>query len=161
MVLIRPLEERDLGAYAELRRRALAEEPLAFAASPETDVVVQIGKAPDWMLFGAFDGDLLAGAVGMMRSRHPKAAHKMHLWGMYVLPTHRRQGIAGRLLDAAIAHARSTPGVEWIQLGVTDDAGEARRVYARAGFVVWGVVVDALRFEGRSVAEEHMALRIT
>ena len=103
MVLIRPLEERDLGAYAGLRRRALSEEPLAFAASPESDVVVQIGKAPDWMLFGAFDGELV-GSVGMIRSRHPKAAHKLHLWGMYVLPTHRRQGIAARLLGAAIAH---------------------------------------------------------
>lgn len=160
MVLIRPLSEADLGAYAELRRRALAEEPLAFAASPETDVVVQIGKAPDWMLFGAFEGALLAGSVGLIRSRHPKASHKMHLWGMYVLPTHRRQGIATRLLEAAITHARSTPGVEWIQLGVTDDAADARRVYARAGFVVWGVEVDALRFEGRAVAEEHMALRV-
>lgn len=159
MVLIRPLEERDLGAYAELRRRALAEEPLAFAASPETDVVVQIGKAPAWMLFGAF-GEELAGSLGLMRSRHPKASHKMHLWGLYVLPTHRRQGIAARLLDAAIAHARSTPGVEWIQLGVTADAPEARRVYERAGFVTWGVEPDALRFEGRSVGEEHMALRL-
>ena len=160
MVLIRPLSEADLADYAELRRRALAEEPLAFAASPETDVVVQIGKAPDWMLFGALEGQLLAGSVGLIRSRHPKASHKMQLWGMYVLPTHRRQGIAARLLDAAIAHARSTPGVEWIQLGVTDDAAEARRVYARAGFVVWGVEVDALRFEGRAVGEEHMALRV-
>jgi ribosomal protein S18 acetylase RimI-like enzyme len=157
--LIRPLEERDLGAYAELRRRALSEEPLAFAASPESDVAVQIGKAPDWILFGAFDGALV-GSVGMIRSRHPKASHKMHLWGMYVLPTHRRQGIAARLLAAAIAHARSTPGVEWIQLGVTDAAADARRVYVRAGFVTWGVEPDALRFEGRSVAEEHMGLRI-
>jgi ribosomal protein S18 acetylase RimI-like enzyme len=158
--LIRPLEERDLGAWAELRRRALAEEPLAFAASPETDVVVQIGKAPDWMLFGAFAGETLVGSVGMIRSRHPKAAHKMHVWGMYVLPTHRRRGLAARLLDAAIAHARSTPGVEWLQLGVTDDAAEAKRVYEKAGFVVWGYEPDALRFEGRAVGEEHMALRI-
>lgn len=160
MVLIRPLEERDLGAYAELRRRALAEVPLAFAASPETDVVVQIGKAPDWMLFGAFDGDLV-GSAGLIRSRHPKAAHKMHLWGMYVAPTHRRQGIAALLLAAAIAHARSTPGVDWVQLGVTSEASAARRVYERAGFETWGVEPDALRFEGRAVAEEHMALRIT
>jgi len=160
VVLIRPLGESDLEAYAALRRRALDEAPLAFAASPETDVVVQIGKAPDWMLFGAFAGETLAGSVGLIRSRHPKASHKMHLWGMYVLPTHRRQGLAAGLLDATIAHARATPGVEWIQLGVTDAAADARRVYARAGFVTWGVEPDALRFEGRAVGEEHMALRV-
>jgi ribosomal protein S18 acetylase RimI-like enzyme len=159
VVLICPLEECDLDAYADLRRRALAEAPLAFAASPETDVVVQIGKAPDWMLLGAFD-DVLVGSVGLIRSRHPKAAHKMHLWGMYVAPTHRRQGIASLLLEAAIAHARSIPGVDWVQLGVTSDAAGARRVYERAGFVTWGVEPDALRFEGRTVGEEHMALRV-
>lgn len=159
MVLIRPVQEGDLGAYAALRRRALAEEPLAFAASPETDVVVQIGKAPDWILFGAFDGELV-GSAGLIRSRHPKAAHKMHLWGMYVAATHRRQGIATLLLEAAIAHARATPGVDWLQLGVTSDAAAAKRVYERAGFAVWGVEADALRYEGRAVVEEHMALRV-
>ena len=154
---IRPLTEADLEAYALLRRRALLESPLAFAASPETDVVIQIGKAPDWMLFGAFAPEL-AGAVGLIRMRHPKAAHKLHLWGMYVLPSHRRRGLAAALLAAAVQHARSMDGIAWIQLGVTDAAAEARRVYERAGFVSWGREPDALRWEGESVGEEHMAL---
>lgn len=159
MELIRPLTHADLGAYAALRRQSLLEVPLAFAASPETDVAAQIGVPPDWMLFGAFAPEL-AGAVGLMRGRHPKAAHKLHLWGMYVAPSHRRRGLAAKLLEAAIAHARSMPGVAWIQLGVTDAAGDARRLYERMGFISWGSEPDALRFEGRSVAQEHMALRI-
>ena len=155
--MIRPLEDRDLDAYAVLRRRALLEFPLAFAASPETDVVVQIGKAPDWMLFGAFAPEL-AGIAGLIRMRHPKAAHKLHLWGMYVLPSHRRRGLAAALLAAAVEHARSMDGIAWIQLGVTDAAADARRVYERAGFVSWGREPDALRWEEESVGEEHMAL---
>jgi GNAT superfamily N-acetyltransferase len=155
--LIRPLSEEDLEAYAVLRQRALMEAPLAFAASPETDVAIQVGKAPEWMLFGAFAPEL-AGAAGLIRMRHPKAAHKLHLWGMYVLPSHRRRGLAAALLAAAVQHARSMDGIAWIQLGVTDAASEARRVYERAGFVSWGREPDALRWAGESVEQEHMAL---
>lgn len=159
MELIRPVGASDLEAYAALRRQSLLELPLAFSASPETDVAMQLGAAPDWMLFGAFAPEL-AGAVGLMRGRHPKAAHKLHLWGMYVAPSHRRRGLGAKLLEAAIAHARSMKDVEWIQLGVTDAAADARRLYERMGFVSWGSEPDALRFEGRSVAQEHMALRV-
>lgn len=155
---IRPLRKEDLlPAYVVLRRRALVETPLAFAASPETDVALQIGEPPDWMLFGAFVPDL-AGAVGVMRGRHAKTAHKVHVWGMYVDPAHRRRGVAAALIEAVVRHARGMEGVSWIQLGVTDAAAEARRVYERAGFVAWGREPDALRHEGRSVDEQHMAL---
>jgi hypothetical protein len=42
-----------------------------------------------------------------------KSAHKVHLWGLYVTPNHRRQGIASELLDAVLCHAsdlRAYPG---------------------------------------------------
>ena len=163
---IRPLTEDDLGAYVELRRRSLEEAPLAFAASVDSDFAgsvealrESIRRAPEWMLFGAFAPEL-AGAAGVMRARHEKASHKMHVWGMYVAPSHRRRGVAAALLDAIVRHARSVPGVEWIQLGVTAAAADAKRVYQRAGFVTWGREEDALRFGGSSVAEEYMALRV-
>jgi ribosomal protein S18 acetylase RimI-like enzyme len=156
--LIRPLAESDLGAYASLRRRALTEEPLAFGASPETDVVIEIGKAPDWMLFGAFVEGSLAGAAGLMRMRHAKMRHKMYLWGMYVAPEFRRRGLAALLLEAAVQHARSMDGIDWIQLAVSEAAPAAKRLYQRAGFTTWGSEPDALRFGGESAAEEHMGL---
>jgi GNAT superfamily N-acetyltransferase len=164
--VIRALAEDDLEAYVALRRRSLEEAPLAFAASPESDLAAspnalreQLRRAPEWMLFGAFAPGLV-GAAGVLRPRHVKAAHKMHVWGMYVLPEHRGRGIAAELVAAIVRHARSVEGVEWVGLGVTDAAGDARRVYARAGFVTWGREEDALRHGGRSVAEEHMALRL-
>ncbi len=159
MDLIRPLTPADLEAYAALRRRALEEEPLAFGASPESDVALQIGEAPDWMLFGAFAPEL-AGAAGLMRMRHPKMRHKMHLWGMYVAPEFRRRGFAAMLLEAAVQHAQSMGEVVWIQLAVSEAAPAAKRLYERAGFEVWGREPDALRFRGASADEEHMALRV-
>lgn len=167
---VRALREEDAEAYVELRQEALREAPLAFAASPESDFVgspeavrAQLRRAPEWAILGAFEDERLGrliGAVGLFRDRHPKSAHKAHLWGMYVTPGHRRQGIAAELLDAAIRHARSLPGLARVSLSVTAAAPGARRLYERAGFEVWGTEPDALRHDGKSVAEHHMALRL-
>lgn len=160
MDLIRPLTTHDLGAYAALRRRALEEVPLAFGASPETDVAIaEIGAAPDWMLFGAFAPEL-AGITGLVRMRHAKMRHKLYLWGMYVAPEFRGRGLAAGLLAAAVQHAKSMEEVGWIQLAVSEAAPAAQRLYSRAGFTTWGREPDALRFECASAAEEHMSLKI-
>lgn len=165
--MIRALLDGDLDAYVALRRRSLGESPLSFSSSPQQDFASspeslgpQIARAPDWMLFGAFDAEVLAGAVGLFRARHPKAAHRMQLWGMYVAPERRGRGFGARLLDAAIAHARALGDVAWIDLSVTSAANAARRLYEEAGFVAWGTQLDALHYEGHVADEHHMALRI-
>ena len=159
--MIRALHSDDAAAYFALRRHALLDAPLAFATSPEDDFASSKDAIRDYFrrgaLFGAFDGETLVGAVGLFRDRHVKAAHKAHVWGMYVMPSHRGQGLGAQLLEAAIAHAREL-GVAAIHLGVTDAAPEARRLYERAGFKVWGTQPDALRHEGVSASELHMVL---
>ena len=165
--MIRALGEDDFDEYIALRQRALRECPLSFLASPEDDFASsrdslcrQLALAPDWSLFGAFDGDVLAGAVGLVRQRRAKSAHRALIWGMYVAPEHRERGFGAQLLDAAIAHARTLSGVAWIDLDVTTGAPAARRLYERAGFQSWGTRADALRHEGHVVDEHHMALQI-
>ena len=164
--MIRHLREEDAQAYATLRREALLDAPHAFASSPADDlssdpevVREQLRRAPKFVIIGAFENELI-GAVGLHRDRHLKASHKIHLWGMYVAPSHRRQGLASELLDAAIRHARTLPGVAWIHLSVTSAAPGAHRLYERAGFRVWGVEPDALTYGGQTVVEYHMALRL-
>jgi RimJ/RimL family protein N-acetyltransferase len=100
------------------------------------------------------------GTVGVFRDRHVKAAHKAHLWGMYVAPHQRRQGIAADLLQAALRHARTLPGVAYVYLSVSTAAPAAQRLYERAGFRVWGTEPDALRHAGQTAAEHHMTLRL-
>lgn len=156
---VRPLRTTDTGAYRELRAESLLDTPLAFSASPGDDVMQQrlIEPTSGWILFGAFDGERLVGAAGFLRESRRKAAHKAHLWGMYVTPSHRQRGIGGMLLEAVVEHARATR-VEWLHLGVSTDA--ARRLYERAGFVAWGTERDALRHDGLSADEVRMALRL-
>lgn len=170
MIGIRPLTSDDIDAYIALRRRALEDAPLAFTASPDDDVALdpkrlreEILRGPDSMIFGAFDEQShLVGAVGLVRGSHLKNRHKMTLWGTWVAPEARRSGAGEALLRAAIAHARSMDGVDWLQLAVGNDvAPSARRLYERLGFVEWGAEPDALRHESRSVVEHHMALRLS
>lgn len=163
-VEVRRLTECDADAYLALRREALLESPLALSASPESDLFQSsddvrsyLGADDGSVIIGAFVPEL-AGSVGLMRPRHPKTRHKLTLWGMYVRPAARRRGVAGALIEAAIAHARSVADVSWIQLAV--GMPDARRVYERYGFAWWGTEEDALRHEGVSVAEHHLALRL-
>jgi RimJ/RimL family protein N-acetyltransferase len=112
------------------------------------------------VIVGAFEEEELIGVVGLLRGRHAKSQHKLHLWGMYVRPDFRGRGVGADLVRAAIDHARSSPGIAWVQLSVTAAAPAARRLYERAGFRVWGVEPDALRVGDESVEQHHMALRL-
>jgi ribosomal protein S18 acetylase RimI-like enzyme len=156
--MIRILREEDAEAYAELRREALLDSPLAFTSSPADDLAFS-PHPPDSVILGAFDRSLV-GAVGAYRDRHVKASHRVHVWGMYVTPSHRGKGIAAELMRGVIEHARSLPGVSWVLLSVSSAAPGARSLYERLGFQVWGTEPDALRYEGRSVVENHMALKL-
>jgi ribosomal protein S18 acetylase RimI-like enzyme len=164
--MIRGLGDDDAQAYIELRREALSESPLAFASSPADDLASSVEavrellrRTPESVIIGAFENNLI-GAVGLYRDRHLKASHKAHLWGMYVVPSHRRQGVGSELLDAALRHARGLTSVSWVHLCVTSAAPEAQRLYERAGFRVWGTEPDALRHNGVTVTDYHMALHL-
>jgi RimJ/RimL family protein N-acetyltransferase len=164
--MIRALCDHDAELYVALRQEALLHAPLAFAASATDDIASsaeavreQLRRAPEAVIFGAFRPGLI-GAVGIFRDRHLKAAHKVHLWGMYVAPRHRRQGVGAELLQAAVRHARALPGVTWVHLSVSSAAPAAQRLYERAGFRVWGSEPEALRYDGQAVIEHHMALHL-
>ncbi len=75
---------------------------------------------------------------------------------MYVAPTARRHGAARALLEAALDHASTLPGVERLELGVTDAAPEAHALYLAAGFTEWAYEHDALRLGGGSTGLHSM-----
>jgi RimJ/RimL family protein N-acetyltransferase len=163
-VQIRVLTEQDAGEFFRLRRRALLEAPEAFLAAPEDDLVSTEAAAREQLrragaaVFGAYS-DVLAGMLGLYRGSHAKSAHKVFLWGMFVRPESRRQGLARALVEAAIAHASGLPGVAVVHLSVSGGASAARRLYEAAGFRVWGTEPDAIRVAGRSFDEFHMLRR--
>jgi ribosomal protein S18 acetylase RimI-like enzyme len=157
----------DAAALFALRREALSDSPLSFSASPEDDVwssidaVLQTMARPaSGVVFGAVDSELV-GMLGIHRSPRLKERHRAHVWGVYVTPKSRGQGVALRLLDAAIAHARTLDGVASVHLSVSETTPGAQHVYEKCGFSVWGNEPDALRYQGRSAVEHHMMLQLT
>jgi len=164
MLEIRILNQDDAGELFRLRRNALLDSPLAFLASPEDDLASSEATVRELLkpqresvVFGAYTHGLI-GMLGLYRSNQRKAAHKANFWGMFVLPDCRGQGVAVRLLDAAIHYARTLDGVTSVHLSVSESAVAARRLYEKAGFQTWGVEPDAIRFEQRINSEHHMRL---
>ncbi|HSH39393.1 MAG TPA: GNAT family protein, partial [Chthoniobacterales bacterium] len=156
----------DAEEYAALRRESLLDSPMAFTSSPEDDraasgegVRETLARGADSVIVGAFGPDLV-GSVGMCRDHHLKRGHKLHVWGVYVRPAQRGSGIAAALLEAAIRHARSIPGIACLDLNVNSTAPAAKRVYERVGFRMWGTEPDALRYRGEITQEHHMSMHL-
>ncbi|MBA2431272.1 MAG: GNAT family N-acetyltransferase [Chthoniobacterales bacterium] len=165
--MIRPLTPEDAEAFFALRRASLLDAPLAFTASPEDDVASSVeavrvlpGSEPGSVVMGALAEQQLVGCLGLRMERQLKRSHIATIWGVYVAPSHRGKGLALQLLRAVVEHATTLPGLEWLQLSVNETAPEAQRVYERAGFKVWGTEPAALRWNGCTTFERHMALRL-
>ncbi|MDX2017276.1 MAG: GNAT family N-acetyltransferase [Planctomycetota bacterium] len=166
---IRRLVPEDAPAYVALRREMLADAPLSFASSVESDRGVNedgvrlslTRRAPEvYAIVGAFErGERLVAAAGLTREERPKRRHVAGIWGVYVTPACRGRGLAREVVGRAIEIARGW-GVSKVQLSVSETAPAALRVYERLGFVAWGRESDALRVDGTGAAEIHMDLRL-
>lgn len=167
-ILIRRLQPDDAERLCHLRRQALLDEPFAFLASPEDDRASAHDSVRELLdsssngssVFGAFDGDELVGMVGLTRDRPVKAAHRACVWGVYVDSRRRKRGVGAWLLAAILDHARQMDGVTCVYLSVSEKTPGARRLYESAGFTVWGLEPDAMRYREESAREYHLAMEL-
>ena len=163
---LRRLRPDDLAAYFACRLEALAESPDVFvttlaeetARGPQRFAKTLAEGGDDQVLFGAVDGPTVAASLGLLRGDRAKTRHRASIVGMYVRSTYRRQGLGGRLLDLALAHARSVSGIQVVGLSLQAENRQALRLYESRGFVVWGREPRALVTGGRAFDELHMAL---
>jgi len=143
---------------------ALQQEPRAFGESTEEHRAksVQVfakrlaAASGDQYILGAFAEGNLVGTVGFGRNTRVKERHKARIWGVYVDPGHRGQGVARQLLREVLERAASLEGLERIILTVGEQQDAARRLYAAAGFVVFGHEQRALKIGEAYVSEDYM-----
>lgn len=167
---IRQFVQADASEYWELRLKALYECPESFGASYEEekdkslDLIKQRLKesfelTDSKFILGCFGEDKnLLGMVGLFREHRKKLRHKATIYGMYVIPEARLNGVGKSLILDAVSKARKMKGLEQINLGVVVTNIEARNLYRRCGFEVYGVEKHALKLNDKYLDEELMVL---
>lgn len=176
------LTPSDAERYARFRMRMLRESPWAFASSPEDDASLDIEHMARMLaedqnaIFAveardlASDGtstpddarsrkDLIA-AAGIFRRNQRKFSHRAKLWGVFVDTGRRGEGLGRAVVTAAVTAARGWDGVDYVDLGVSENAPEAQRLYEGLGFRAWGREPESLQHEDRRYDEIFMTLRL-
>jgi len=163
MYLVRPLGADDVGAFRRVRLDALRLHPEAFGSAYEDEVLLDRAQfaarlaVPGFTRFGGFAGDDLVGLVGLQMRAGAKELHKGHLFSMYVDAAHRRSGLSEQLVKTVIAGARDA-GALLVQLSVSSSNINAKRLYHRMGFTVYGVERRSLKVGDRFYDEDLMVL---
>lgn len=162
-IFIRLLTPADAALYRSIRLAGLKQNPEAFGSTFEREFTKPLAwffdRLKSSQVFGAFRGSEILGVAGFAIRDNEKEEHKGLLWGMYIRPEARGTGVAQRLVEAVIDFARSR--VELIQLSVVMGNEPARRLYARLGFVEYGIERNSLKHAGRYYDEILMAKDLT
>jgi GNAT superfamily N-acetyltransferase len=140
--VVRPVAAGEATALRELRLRALADAPGAFASTRDDELELDDGY---WQrliddavvgeratVFVAIDGSRWVGmAAGRWFARERGIAQ---LWGLWVDPVARGTG-TGAALVGAVRDWAAAGGATFLRLGVIEPADALRRFYERLGFV--------------------------
>ncbi len=167
-ILFRPLEEDDFTAFVNLRKEALRNEPEAFGpdyatynAAPLLDkehFFERILKYPFSFALGAFtvSGDLAGMGCFTSPYNMVKRRHKGVMWGMYVKPEYRGNGIGKKVAELILLAAKQDAGCEQAIITVTPPGSSAQKFYENLGFIQYGVEYRALKLESGYIDEVLM-----
>jgi ribosomal protein S18 acetylase RimI-like enzyme len=135
---VRQAQAADWQALRQLRLRALADAPDAFASTLEAEEAVldeiwrqRAEGGPASANFIAREGGVDVGLAAVFAE--PDAPGRMHLVSMWVAPGYRRRGVARALVAQAVRWAAEHRAREVI-LWVADNNSAAHRLYERVGF---------------------------
>ena len=142
-----------------LRLEALRRAPAAFASSLADE---QAFSDDVWLarLTTAFQRDYnmtwyaeheadLVGMAGANWSSREKTRHVAMIYGVYVSPARRGQGIATELLSRLLDELSALPQLEKVSLSVNSACAPAVRLYQRFGFEKVGTARRDLCVDGQ------------
>ena len=158
-----PIE--DWQKYRDLRLEALKDAPTAFSSSfedesPTPDEKWQnrlkdaLEEKTDFILF-AKSGDKLVGMAGAFRSQKIKVRHTATIYGVYVNPQFRSQGLGTKLLESLINKLKKHPEIVKIKISVVTENSGALKLYQKLGFKTVGKYEKEL-FVGDRYYDEYL-----
>lgn len=164
-IKLQRLTQACAATYRGLMLEAYALQPQAFTSSvAERSALplswwqarLQITETAGEAVFGAWDGEVLAGVVGLAFESREKTRHKATLFGLYVRAPYRQRGLGRQLLCSAWNFLGSRPEVKVVQLTVTTGNSAAQSLYQQFGFVAFGTEPMAVAVAGAYVSKVHM-----
>ncbi|MYM23926.1 GNAT family N-acetyltransferase [Duganella sp. FT135W] len=165
-ICIRPLTVDDGIAFKALRIAAIVDSPIAVSSTAEeeasrtpAEIQARIEQTAHQVVFGAFVDTRLVAMAGLRREAFVQMSHKATLWGVFVQPELRKEGVARELLMRVVEHARKM-GVLQIHLSVNVENHRAKNLYDSLGFETFGLEPRSMRVVGRFYDELLMCLRL-
>lgn len=163
---IKRLLKEDLDSFFKLRLESLLNSPTAFLSSYKEEkslgtVLYENSFTQNKvnnLILGAFVDDQLIGFVGVYQEEKEKTNHKANIWGMYVRPSYRKQGIGKALMDSILTHIKNNMDSQIIHISVEATNQSAKKLYESYGFKIWGIEPKAMKIKGEFYDELHMAL---
>jgi ribosomal protein S18 acetylase RimI-like enzyme len=163
LIDIRRLQISEVDDFRTIRLEALKREPEAFgavhaieAARPLADFAERLASS---VVLGAYSDGYVVGLIGFKQEDGPKKSHKGFVWGFYVRPEMRRQGVGSALIAALIEAAHVA--VEQLTLTVVQENKAAISLYERFGFSIYGVEPRAMKSASGYLDEALMALSLS
>lgn len=165
-VTLRRIRTEDWRELRELRLRALTSDPLAFSSTADDERSFSEARWQERATQGAASSDTCTWVavsatgrlVGMLVGADVDG--KPNLFGMWVDPTLRGQGIGGALLDLAIVWARAVHPRADVRLEVNPSQVAAVRLYTSRGFEFTGAKRPP-RVPGRAGVVEVVEMVLT
>ena len=160
---IRILNASDVEIFQATRIAAVTQHPVAFLvdaheekARPLEEVASRLAPQDHRWVLAAVAANTVVGMVGFVRQERPKIQHKAFIWGMYVSPEYRSQGLGRKLMNETISRAKKLPGLKRVDLSVMTENKEAKELYESLGFETWGVEPSSIVVDNQPRDESHM-----
>jgi ribosomal protein S18 acetylase RimI-like enzyme len=158
--IVRRLEVTNVQDYRTIRLSALKTAPDAFGADHDVEagrpIAQHAARLTTSLVFGAYVDGRIVGMAGLRPGDGPKEAHKGLLWGFYVEPASRKDGVGAALMQTLLQAARGV--IEQVTLTVVADNAAAIALYEKFGFKHYGLEPRALKSAAGYVDEALMVL---
>lgn len=118
----------------------------------------RLTATPHNLIFGGFIDERLVAIGGFKREAMSQVQHRGNIWGLYVSPTVRGQGVGARMLTEMLDHVRQIPQLVQVTLVVRSDNDAARSMYEKFGFIKTGVDRRSTFIDGGYHDEDRMVL---